>query len=53
MSRKERFFSERLPEEICAEAYAFLHTFKFVWKKRNERPNVGGVFSTSRNGAPS
>ena len=24
-----------------------------VWKKRNERPNVGGVSSTSGNGAPS
>ena len=24
-----------------------------VWKKRNERPNVGGVSIKSRNGAPS
>ena len=24
-----------------------------IWKKRNERPNVGGVFIRSRNGAPS
>ena len=24
-----------------------------MWKKRNERPNVGGVFIRSRNGAPS
>ena len=24
-----------------------------IWKKRNERPNVGGVFVRSRNGAPS
>ena len=24
-----------------------------IWKKRNERPNVGGVSSRSRNGAPS
>ena len=24
-----------------------------VWKKRNERPNVGGVSIRSRNGAPS
>ena len=24
-----------------------------IWKKRNERPNVGGVSITSRNGAPS
>ena len=24
-----------------------------IWKKRNERPNVGGVFIRSKNGAPS
>ena len=24
-----------------------------IWKKRNERPNVGGVSIGSRNGAPS
>ena len=24
-----------------------------VWKKRNQRPNIGGVFIRSRNGAPS
>ena len=24
-----------------------------IWKKRNERPNVGGVSIRSRNGAPS
>ena len=24
-----------------------------IWKKRNERPNVGAVFSRSRNGATS
>ena len=24
-----------------------------IWKKRNERPNVGGVSARSRNGAPS
>ena len=24
-----------------------------IWKKRNERPNVGGVPIRSRNGAPS
>ena len=24
-----------------------------IWKKRNERPNVGGVSIKSRNGAPS
>ena len=24
-----------------------------TWKKRNKRPNVGGVSVTSRNGAPS
>ena len=24
-----------------------------IWKKRNERPNVGGVSIESRNGAPS
>ena len=24
-----------------------------IWKKRNERPNVGGVSVRSRNGAPS
>ena len=24
-----------------------------IWKKRNERPNVGGVAIRSRNGAPS
>ena len=24
-----------------------------IWKKRNERPNVGGVSTRSRNGAPS
>ena len=24
-----------------------------IWKERNERPNVGGVFIRSRNGAPS
>ena len=24
-----------------------------IWEKRNERPNVGGVSTRSRNGAPS
>ena len=24
-----------------------------VWKRRNERPNVGGISIRSRNGAPS
>ena len=24
-----------------------------IWKKHNERPNVGGVYIRSRNGAPS
>ena len=24
-----------------------------IWKKRNESPNVGGVSTKSRNGAPS
>ena len=24
-----------------------------IWKKRNERPNVGGVYIRSKNGAPS
>ena len=24
-----------------------------IWKKRNRRPNIGGVFIRSRNGAPS
>ena len=24
-----------------------------IWKKRNERPNAGGVSTISRNGAPS
>ena len=25
----------------------------YIWKKRNERPSVGGVYTSSRNGAPS
>ena len=27
--------------------------YMYIWKKRNERPNVGGVSFRSRNGAPS
>ena len=27
--------------------------YMYIWKKRNERPNVGGVSIRSRNGAPS
>ena len=29
------------------------HILCNIWKKRNERPNVGGVSIRSRNGAPS
>ena len=29
------------------------HFLRNIWKKRNERPNVGGVSIRSRNGAPS
>ena len=31
----------------------FLCGIDYVWKKRNKRPNVGGVSIRSRNGAPS
>ena len=29
------------------------HFLSSIWKKRNERPNIGGVSCRSRNGAPS
>ena len=29
------------------------HCIRSIWKKRNERPKVGGVSTRSRNGAPS
>ena len=32
---------------------AFFFCQSIIWKKRNERPNVGGVSIRSRNGAPS
>ena len=43
-----------LPRKSKQEGHKVSKTFYVItWKKRNERPNVGGVFIRSGHGAPS
>ena len=42
------------PQTAKQDGYRISNQFlRSMWKGRNERPNVGGVSTRSRNGAPS